>query len=76
MLLHDHANGFLVVNMLPKLHTNDLFGWVSSPCKTSLVLILMVKHFFYGVETIFEIFSSKYDCVIYNVNIIITWLQI
>ena len=79
MLLHGHANGFLVVNMLPKLHTNDLFGWASSPCKTSLVLILMMKHFFMELKlflkylapnmTVSYIMStllspgSKYDCV-------------
>ena len=38
---------FLVANMLPRSHTNNLFGWTSSPSKTSLVLTLVVKpHFF------------------------------
>ena len=46
MLLQGHANDFLFANMLTKLHNNDLFGWASSPTKTYLVLILMVKPYF------------------------------
>ena len=46
MLLHCASLPFLVVNTLPKLHTNDLFGWTSSLSKIALVLVSMVKLYF------------------------------
>ena len=46
MLLHCTSLPFLVVNTLPKLHTNDLFGWTSSLSKIALVLVSTVKSYF------------------------------
>jgi hypothetical protein len=43
---------FLVVSTLPKLHTNDLSGWTSTLSKIALVLVSMVKSFFFEVETV------------------------
>ena len=37
---------FLVVNTFPKLHTDDLFSWASSPFKIALVFASTIKPIF------------------------------
>ena len=53
MFLYCYSNNFFgVVNILPKLHTNDLFGWISSPSKitfdfnSEIIFLMDPKQFF------------------------------
>lgn len=54
-MLHHYSNDFFeAVNILPKLHISDMFGWTSSPSKIALVLTSMLKsYFYYGAEDVF-----------------------
>ena len=52
----------LVVNTLPKLHTNDLFGWTSSLSKIACEIIFFLK---------LKLLSKNIYQIIFNGNMVI-----